>query len=181
MNICNDCQKMLADLIEGELTPEQTKELVQHLNDCRICTREYEKLKKLYGLMDQDEIELPPREFFERMRSTVKEKAAHRRRFPLKDIARILVPAFAAAAILVLIFRPANNAVEWSIPVSSLIEDEDVAYLAIKGIVTEDVAEDLISLEDQLSFDTEEEIEGLTSEEKKELIDIINQKYTVGT
>ena len=52
---------------------------------------------------------------------------------------------------------------------------------SVQGIVTKDVARDLISIEDQLEFDTEEEIEGLTNDEKKELIDVLNQKYAVGT
>ena len=181
MKNCDDWQKMMVDLVEQELTPTQKRELVNHLGDCPVCAGEYDRLKKLYKLMDQDRIELPPREFFESMRSTVKQEAAFPRRFPLKEIARILVPAFAAAAVLVLILKPANKVVEWSIPVSSLIEDEDVAYLAMQGIVTEDIAEDLISLEEELSFDAEEEIEGLTNQEKKELIDVLNKEYVVGT
>ena len=181
MNVCDNCQKMLMDLIEGELTTLEKKDLLRHLDDCVSCGREYERLKRLYGLMDRDKIELPPKEFFESMKSIVKQTVTYPKKFSLKQIAKIMIPAFAVAAVLVLIFKPANNAVEWSVPISNLIEDEDVAYLAMQGIVTKEIAKDLISIEDQLSFDTEEEIEGLTIDERKELTDVLNQKYAIGT
>ena len=65
MKNCDDWQKMMVDLMEQELTPMQKRELVNHLGDCRLCAGEYDRLKKLYKLMDEDRIELPPREFFE--------------------------------------------------------------------------------------------------------------------
>ncbi len=181
MNVCDDCQKMMIDLIEDELTAAEKKWLLRHLSDCVDCSKEYKRLKKLYGLMDRDGIQLPPQEFFDHVRSTAKQGVTDRRKLSLKQIAKILVPSLAAAAILILILRPSNNAVEWSVPVSSLIEDEDVAYVAMQGIVTEELVKDLILLEDQLPFDPEEEIEGLTVDEKKRLIDVLNQKYAIGT
>ena len=43
------------------------------------------------------------------------------------------------------------------------------------------MAKELISIEDHLSFDAEEAIEELTVDEKRELLDVLNQKYAIGT
>ncbi len=181
MKVCDDFQELMVDSIEDGLTPAEQEKLFRHLKDCVDCGKEYERLKRLHGVMDSDEIELPSKDFFEGVKVRARQRMIYPKRFPLKKIAKILIPAFAVAAVFVVIIRPTNNDVELSIPVSILIEDEDVAYVAMQGIVTKDVAKELISIEDHLSFDAEEAIEQLTVDEKRELIDVLNQKYAIGT
>ena len=91
--------------------------------------------------MDSDRIDLPPKDFFEVIKTKARKHSSQSRPFPLKKIAKVLVPAFALAAVFLLILKPANNEVELSIPISILIEDEDVAYVAMQGIVTKDVVQ----------------------------------------
>lgn len=49
MKDCEADKPLLAGLLDGELTPEETREIVDHLMRCAGCRSDYEKLRETSG------------------------------------------------------------------------------------------------------------------------------------
>jgi anti-sigma factor RsiW len=49
MNDCEPFKGLLVGLLDGELTPAETRQINQHLIRCAACRREYEELRETSG------------------------------------------------------------------------------------------------------------------------------------
>ena len=180
MKKCEEFMKHMVDCLERQISPEDHTRLLAHIEKCARCKKEYLRLEKLYRIMEKDDVTLPPREYFQTIKVAARERRVRPKRLSLKGVLKILIPTFAAAAILLLVLRPSGSTIDYIIPVDNLIEDEEIAEVAIDGIINEDVAREIIAMEDYLHVDTDELIEEFTADEKKEFVNSLHEKYPVG-
>ncbi len=181
MKECCRCRELLIDLLEGELSVKLREEVLQHIKNCAQCALEYAKLQKLSEVMMQDEVVLPRAGTFESMKQIARQQVSQPRRRLLWRVVQVFVPAFAVAVALFMIFRGRGDTVEMSIPVANLLEDADIAGIAVSGIISQDILDEIGELERGMMQDTDEMIDEMSDNEKKELVNILHQKYAVGT
>ncbi|KPL12955.1 hypothetical protein AMJ74_05900 [candidate division WOR_3 bacterium SM1_77] len=181
MKKCARYQQQMIDCIEDQLTKEAHDELLEHIERCAACAREYRQLRALYEVMDKDRVALPAGECFEKIKMASSQRVVLPKRITLKQLARILVPVLAVTVIFVMLFSRRNDVIEINIPVTNLIEDEEIAEIAFAGIVDEDIFDEIMDMEKYLTFDNDDEIEEMTIEEKNELIDSLCQRYALDT
>lgn len=53
MNMCKRIKENLTAYICGELSPQETLWLEEHLQNCAACSQEYDELKKIMGALDE--------------------------------------------------------------------------------------------------------------------------------
>ena len=181
MKDCKNRKEMLIDLLEDQLSSKDRTELLKHIKHCAYCAREYSKLQELNRLMDRDRVEYPSEDTFERMKASARQKVQYTRRRLLGRLFKISVPALAMAVLLLFILRGRVETVDVSVPVAHLLEDEEIAHIAIAGIVSTDLMREIESLEEQLSFDADEAIEELSTHQRSELVSSLRRKYAAGT
>ena len=92
---------------------------------------------------------------------------------------RIFVPIFAAAIILLILSRP-ETTVEIAVPTSALIADREIASLSLSGVIDEELIEQMSIVDNYLSFEMDETIDELTSEEQAVLVEQLYEKYGNG-
>ena len=180
MKKCEEYVKRMVDCREKQISLKERARLLAHVEECASCKKEYRRLEKLYGIMEKDDVPLPPRECFETMKVVARKQNPHPKRLSLKGVLKVLVPTFAAAAILLVVLRPPNRTIDYSITVDNLIEDREIAEVAIEGIIDKDVAREIIAMEDCLFVDIDEVIEEFTADEKKEFVNSLYEKYPIG-
>jgi len=178
---CLHYQQQMIEYIENQLPRDVQREMLEHIKHCAVCAHEYRRLKKLYKVMDEDEVTLPSGEFFDKVKSASRQRVVQQTRETLTRWARVIVPALAISAIVLVVFSRRNDVVEINIPVTNLIEDEEIAGIAFAGIVNEEVFDEIMNMEDCLVFDNDDEIEEMTIEEKNEFIDSLYHRYTLDT
>jgi hypothetical protein len=182
MKKCARYQQQMIDCIEDQLTKEAHDELLEHIERCAVCAREYRQLRALYEVVDKDRVAFPAGECFEKIKMASSQRVVlPNKRFTFKQLARILVPVFAVTVIFVMLFSRRNDVIEINIPVTNLIEDEEIAEIAFAGIVDENIFDEIMDMENYLTFDNDDEIEEMTIEEKNELIDSLYQRYALDT
>ncbi|KPK64840.1 hypothetical protein AMJ83_01315 [candidate division WOR_3 bacterium SM23_42] len=181
MKICEEFTRYMVDCLEKQLSAEDRARLMTHIEKCADCRKEYRRLENLYGIMDKDDVTLPPQEYFETIKAVVSKQGLRPKRLPLKVILKVLIPTFTAAAILMVVLRPPSKTIEYSIPVANLIQDEEIAEIAIEGIIDEEIAREILAIEDYLLVDNDDVIEELTADEKKEFVNSLHDKYRIGT
>lgn len=49
MNHCEPFKGLLVGLLDGELTPDETRQVNEHLTRCAVCRAEYEQLRETTG------------------------------------------------------------------------------------------------------------------------------------
>jgi anti-sigma factor RsiW len=49
MNNCEPFKGLLVGLLDGELTPDETRQINEHLTRCAACRKEYEELRETTG------------------------------------------------------------------------------------------------------------------------------------
>ena len=145
MKKCEEFVKHMVDCLEKQISPEDRTRLLAHVEECAGCKEEYRRLEKLYGIMEEDDVPLPPRECFETIKVALRKQRLHPKHFSLKGVWKVLIPTFAAAAILVVVLRPPSKTIDYSITVDKLIEDEEIAEVAIDGIIDKDIAREIIA------------------------------------
>ena len=181
MSKCLHYQQQMVEYIENQLARDVQREMFEHIKHCAVCAQECRRLRKLYKVMDEDEVTLPSEDFFEKVKSASRQQVVQQRRMTLTRLARVLVPALAITAIVLVVFSRRNDVVEINIPVTNLIEDEEIAGIAFAGIVNEEVFDEIMNMEDCLVFDNDDEIEEMTIEEKNEFIDSLYHRYALNT
>lgn len=181
MKKCEEFMKQMVDCFEKQLSPANRMRLLAHLEECADCRNEYRRLENLYEIMAKDVVTLPSQEYFERTRVAVRGKGLRSKRLSLKGFLKVLIPTCAAAAILMIVLRQPSKTIYYSIPVDYLIEDVEIAEVAIEGIIDKDIAREIIAMEDYLSLDTDEIIEEFSDDEKKEFVNSLYDKYRIGT
>lgn len=178
MNICDEFKRKLIDYLEDELINKERKQFDDHLQHCERCQTEYTRVKRLYAILDKDEVILPEQEFFDNLRIKVRQSKVALRRFHIGKIIRILIPAFAAAMIILLLNRP-QKTVEFSVPTAALLEDKEIASLSLDGIISDELINELSVIEDDLPLHMDEFIKELSDEEVDEFIKSLAKKYGV--
>jgi len=181
MKVCGWVEKHVIDYFDNGLNDADRKKLLSHVAQCPDCKREYQKYERLYRVMSEDEVVLPPVGAFDEIRENSRRETTGSRRLVLKRMSRILLPALAVAAILLVVLWPRNETVEFGVPVATLIEDEDIAFLAVAAIVDEDMMHEFAAIEYYLLLETEQAIEELTADEKSDFINSLHQRNPTGT
>jgi len=179
MNICEEFKNRLIDYVENHLSEQEYKRYYEHLRCCRQCQKEYGEVKKLYKILDTDEVVLPEEAFFDDLRSRVRREKMRFRSSFLQKLMRIFVPIFAAAIILLILSRP-ETTVEIAVPTSALIADREIASLSLSGVIDEELIEQMSIVDNYLSFEMDETIDELTSEEQAVLVEQLYEKYGNG-
>ncbi len=179
MSTCKEFKSRLIDLIEENLSREECEKLEKHRAQCTSCQREYLGLRRLYDVLDQDEVPLPTDEHFERMRTTARQRTIPFRSSIIRKIAQVLVPAAMVAALFVLLYRPEKTVEMW-VPTTTLLQDRDVAGLSLQGVVTEELVNDLLVIEDDVSPNIDEMLNELSAQEQKDFVDHMMAKYGNG-
>jgi H+/Cl- antiporter ClcA len=96
----------------------------------------------------------------------------------MKHLVRVFVPVCAAAAIIIFLFsRRQSPSFEVSVPVSVLMEDQDIAHLGLLGVIDGALANEMLEAVDHLPFILDETLDELTAEEKSMLIERMRKKY----
>jgi anti-sigma factor RsiW len=181
MKKCAHYRTQLIDLLENGLSDEARDELLAHIAHCQQCAQECSKLRKLDEVMNRDQVILPPVQTFERMKLAARHQVMRPRHEFLRRLLKVSVPAFALAAVIVLVVRGRVETVEISVPVENLLEDTEIAAIAVAGVVDRDILDEIGELEDVLQFDTDDVIDEMSGEEKKELVNSLYEKYAIGT
>jgi anti-sigma factor RsiW len=180
MNTCKKMRGKLLDYLEHQLSDTEHREMKEHLQQCSLCQKEYLSLKKLYGILDRDEVILPEAQFFDDLKVKVRQKDITPQQSPVWKITRVLVPVAVTAAIVLLLYRPSETT-EISVPVADLLENRNIASLALSRIVDDALVNELTEIEDQFLFDIDEVLDEFTDEQKEQFIKILYEKYGTGT
>jgi hypothetical protein len=168
----------IIEYLEGCLTDEvKRREFEEHLKTCRFCQKEYQGLQGLYRLLDKDGVRLPDPEIFERMKTRVRQEELILGRQPVFKALKILIPVCAAAVIVFVLFRQPARTMDVSVPISSLLEDRDVAAYALNNVVNDDLKRQFLEIEDGLPLEINDAIDELTDEERDEFIKMLYDKY----
>jgi predicted anti-sigma-YlaC factor YlaD len=178
--MCDDFKRHVIDLVEQRLSARDRKKLDEHRAHCASCQQEYHTLQRLYELLDTDEVVHPENEFFDHVRRRVRERELPVRGRIVRKIALALAPAALVIAFVLLLSKP-EKTVEISVPTAVLLEDRDVAQLSLDGIVSDQLLDELSTVEDELSTGLDEMLDELNEQEKEQFIDTLVALYGDGT
>ena len=112
---CETCLECLFDAVCGSLSEEEMRLLNAHLDTCASCRAEYQSVKMMHRLTEQDPVPDLPADFektlHEKLTAAADEMMAEtteKKRIPLRDMrkkqVRILISAAACAAITIGVF-----------------------------------------------------------------------------
>jgi predicted anti-sigma-YlaC factor YlaD len=177
MKECDEFKKKILDFKGNQLHHNEQKRFSEHLKHCKQCQAEYKRLEKLYDILDKDEVIYPNEEFFEALKTKIRQRRIEFKRANIWRIARVLVPTFAAAAIILFILNRPSETVEFTIPTSVLLEDREIARLSLGGVINDTLISELSAVEEGFSVELDESIDELTKEEQTEFIQNLYEKY----
>lgn len=73
---CDDMQELISPYLDGELGLVTSLEVERHLQDCRICSPEYENHRSLRAALRSDDLYFkPPARFAKRVQSAVRQES----------------------------------------------------------------------------------------------------------
>jgi anti-sigma factor RsiW len=177
MKKCSWVQKRIIDRIEGELNDAEVVAFDMHIKECSLCKREYRDFRRLYESLRGEQVPLPADAFWERMQQRI-------RRHPIylpvgRQWLRKLVPVAAcvltACVLVFMLVKRSPRSVEIDIPVSELLEDEDIAEIALRSMACDDLSKDIMIIEESMPFDIDEMVSEMTSEEQELFIELITK------
>lgn len=182
MKNCKWAQRRLIDYIEKTMDEKTTLQCEEHLKACPICKKEYDRILLLYGILDKQKVPFPDPVFWD----TVKEHVYHQ---PvvlkpgswIRKVVPIAVPVCAIAVILFILLHRPNETVEITVPVSELLEDRDIAAIALNNIISDELIQEFTLIEESLPFDIDEFVGEMTVEEQQLFINLLEEIYNVGT
>jgi len=100
---CKHIRRRLSAYQDGELNESMREAVKGHLQQCEQCRLEYEKLVKVYQLLEMNDEPVPHAQFLMRLKAKLyREKS--RKAFatlPEKWISRVLVPSTAIAGLMI--------------------------------------------------------------------------------
>lgn len=180
MNICGRLKENIVDFIEGRVSEDKRVLFDDHLKQCSRCHEEYVSIKKLYEVLDADEVVLPERQFFDNLRLKMRQREIVPRWFTVKRFLRIFVPACVAAVLLVILIPRPTETIEIAIPTSTLLEDEEIADISLEGVISDELIDDMTVLEDYFTLGVDESINELTEEEQATFVQFVSTQYDYG-
>ena len=184
MRTCSWIRRCMIDRIEHSLPDNECAEFDEHMKDCPACQGEFNDLQTLYNDLHKDTVPLPDEGYWETLRQRVRQKELHlrTRRSWLRRLVPIAVPVFVAGCIaLVVLVRKPQRTVEMTVSVEEMLEDEEIAAIALQTISCDDLIEDFTVIEESLPFDIEEAVSDMTADEKEHFIELITQSNGVGS
>jgi hypothetical protein len=176
MNICEDFRLKIIEYVEETLDPVEEKRLSEHVRTCPACQAELNRYVHLFELLDKDEVEMPDYTFFD----AVKQRARQIELMPARRFTRwlkVLVPICAAVVIIVILLGRGEKSIEMSVPISTLLEDEEIAHIGLTSIINDKLVDELVAIEDYLLSEADLALEELTDEEEEYLLQILHDKY----
>ncbi len=177
MSICSEFRKNIVDFIENQVSDQQGKRFREHLHSCELCQNEYSKVVKLYKILNEDEVVLPEKEFFDNVKAKVRQRELVLPKYSFKKLAKVFVPVCVAAIILLVLLNRPRETIEMSISTATLLEDKEIAQLSLSGVITDELINELSTAEEYLPFEVDETIDELSEEERNELIENLYKKY----
>ncbi|MGB3478899.1 MAG: zf-HC2 domain-containing protein [bacterium] len=177
MRICQEFKDKVIDYIEHAMPEQERNRFEQHLNCCEYCQKEYTRVSKLYELFDKDVVPVPEQAFFDKLKTSVRQREIRLRKFRVSRLVKVLIPAFAVVMLTLYVLRPGKT-VRISVPTSVLLEDETIAEITLGGIIDDKLINELIVVEDNLPIDINEMIPGLNDVEKAEFIEILDKELS---
>src|ERR1044072_4582398 len=80
---CDDMQELISPYLDGELGLETSLEVERHLQDCSICSPQYENHKALRAALRSDDLYFkPPARFTRRVQAAVREESKNQTSTP---------------------------------------------------------------------------------------------------
>jgi hypothetical protein len=170
------------DYIEGLLNETRRREFVEHLQECPACATEIERLRRLYGFLNDDPVVVPEPGFWRQVQDRVRQGEillpAHspRSSFAWWKLMPVLVPVLAAVAVFVFIPHPPRTV---SIPVSmaNVIHGANLDSLMLDRMIDDQLVESLNRIEPDFETKLNEVITELDHAEKEALIKKIIDQY----
>ncbi|MBN2620347.1 zf-HC2 domain-containing protein [candidate division WOR-3 bacterium] len=178
MKGCSWVKKRLIDRVEGELNAAETRVFDNHIKECPACKKEYETTRRLYNSL-KDDVRFPDTAYWDSLPRRIRQNPVPLRRqgFWFKKLIPVLIPVIAACMVIVLLSRRPAPTIEMTVPVSALLEDEDIAMLALQTIVHDDMLQDLMVIEEFLPLDIDEMIREMTLQERQLFIELIVKEH----
>lgn len=140
---CQDYQKWISDLLDGNLSQKNQQKLGEHLNICLACRQYYEDLKRIEDRVRQlPGAELPdPAVFEDKLRELINRKALELKKERKKGLIPRLVPAWAmgllVVAVFLYLFFQSKPAVEPELDLAMLMSYEE-SYLTLSQALSDD-------------------------------------------
>jgi predicted anti-sigma-YlaC factor YlaD len=182
MKTCSWIRKRLIDRLEGELTEVDARAFDSHLEQCPGCRHEFEQVSTLYSKLSGDDVPLPSDEFWENTRQRIRQRSIPlEKNWWLRKLMPVTAAVVAACLVVLLLVRKPSQTIEMVVPVSEMLEDEDIATIALATVVHNDVFEEFLVIEESLPFDIDETIGEMTPEEQELLIKLITRPSGAGT
>lgn len=158
------------------MQPEQKFLFERHLNECEECQQELSEYKKLYELIDRDEISLPEKEFFERIRENIrKEEISLKKSF--WKVLGVLAPVFGLIVFLIILNFNKEQSIEIPISISNLLQDENLNTLLLERVINDELINQFNVIEEYFSEESAQMLKEMTQDEKLEFIKILSNKY----
>uniref|UniRef100_A0A7C4TAD6 Zf-HC2 domain-containing protein n=1 Tax=candidate division WOR-3 bacterium TaxID=2052148 RepID=A0A7C4TAD6_UNCW3 len=168
--------KRIIDYIEDLMTEQDRFAFENHLKTCKDCEKEVSQIKKIYEILDREEVPMPSREFFEGLKSQIRIKRIPYR-LPFWKIFGILAPVLGIIIFIILFNQKGERVIEIAVPISNLTLDEDLNRLLLDKIIDEKIINQFSVLEEYFAPDIEEYLENMNKDEIKDLIEIIDGRY----
>ncbi len=173
-----DCRKVkerLLEYLEGGLPLRERREIREHLRVCKECNREIESLKRLFSILDREDIPEPEEEFWRRLPERVYIQLNRSQR-----LHRIIIAIAASVVIVIgglLLFKythkekvtyPISESISPIDTLSDLIvmakNREEIERIVFKEIAPKDLS--VLESEEIEESDIDELIDELSNEEK---------------
>ncbi len=175
MKVCAFKEKVI-DYFEGCIPAEDKAIFESHLKDCSVCQNELSALKKLREIMDEDIVNMPGKEFFDRLREKIRQQELAVKR-PRWGILGILIPVLSVLIIFVFLNLKKDRFVEITINTFNLSQDKYLNALLLDRVIDDEISIKLGALEEYFSGDIEQGLDELTTEEEQELLKTIKDRY----
>uniref|UniRef100_A0A7C6AGE5 Zinc-finger domain-containing protein n=1 Tax=candidate division WOR-3 bacterium TaxID=2052148 RepID=A0A7C6AGE5_UNCW3 len=169
-------KKRILDYIENLMLQEEKVSFEKHLNECEECRQELSGYRKLYELIDKDEISLPEKEFFERIKKNIRKEEIPLKK-PLWKFLGVLAPVFGLVIFLILFKFKKEQSIEIPVSVTNLIQDENLNSLLLEKIVDDELIKQFNVIEENLGIESEQTLSEMNQDEKEEFIKILYNKY----
>ncbi|MGQ9664025.1 MAG: anti-sigma factor family protein [bacterium] len=175
MKVCKFRDKII-DYIEGLLDEPQKAIFENHIKRCDACQKELSEMERFYEIMDKDTIPILEEVVFAHIKQRARQEEIVLRK-PRWKIWNIFVPVLGALVFILLLSIHKEQILEISVPISTLLQDQDFSALLLERIVDNNMVSQFNSLEEFFYADIEQGLRELTVDESKQFIEIMNEKY----
>lgn len=98
MNTCERYAELISGMIDGELSGEEQRSVLAHIEQCESCRRMYEAFSLVSSAIGDEMVE-PPEELSEKVMASVRREAVKRKNTKRKQLWRVLTAAACVALV----------------------------------------------------------------------------------